>query len=168
MAEPKLIKPAAITAALEKATRYRLLNEPLQAESICRDILAIEAENQDALITLLLAITDQFDREFAGKFNDANDLLPRIQGDYEQAYYEGIINERWGNAQLGKGEQTSVGWYHAAMRCYAKAEELSPADNDDAVLRWNACVRIIRRHDFAPEKMTQDVHAMYGDDVPMR
>lgn len=166
--EPKLISTAGIPAALEKATRYRLLNEPLQAESICLDILTIDAENQEALITLLLAVTDQFEKEFAGTLETAKAIIPRISGDYERAYYEGIINERWGNAHLSKGTQTSIGWYRAAMRCYAKAEGLSEPDNDDAVLRWNTCVRIMDRYDFAPAEMRHDVHAEYGDDVPLR
>ncbi len=168
MVEPKLISPAGIPAALEKAIRYRLLNEPLEAESICRDVLAVDPENQEAVVTLLLALTDEFDKELAGALTDVQALLPKIKSEYERAYYEGIINERWGNAQLSKGAQTSVGWYHAAMRYYAKAEELSETDNDDAVLRWNTCVRIIGRYDFAPEAMTHDIHGEYGDDVPLR
>ena len=168
MVEPKLISQAGIPAALEKATRYRLLNEPLEAESICRDVLAVDPENQEAILTLLLAVTDEFDKELAGALNDAKALLPKIKGEYDRAYYEGIINERWGNAQLSKGAQTFVGWYHAAMRFYAKAEELSERGNDDAVLRWNTCVRIIGRYDFAPEAMTHDISGEYGDDVPLR
>ena len=167
MVEPKLISRAGIPAALEKATRYRLLNEPLQAESICRDVLAVDPENQEATSTLLLAVTDQFDVELAGGLNNAKSLLPNIEGEYERAYYEGIVNERWGNAQLSKLGQTSIGWYRAALRCYAKAEELSEPGNDDAVLRWNTCVRIMQRYDFAQESMTHDIHAEYGDDVPL-
>ncbi len=167
MVELKPISKSGIPGALEKATRYRLLNEPLEAESICRDVLAVDPENQEALLTLLLAVTDEFDKELAGALNDANLLLPRINGGYERAYYEGIINERWGNAQLSKTGQTSIGWYRAAMRCYAKAEELSEPGNDDAVLRWNTCVRITQRYDFAPESMTHDILAEYGDDVPL-
>lgn len=168
MVEPKLISKSGIPAALEKATRYRLLNEPLEADSICRDVLAVDPDNQEATVTLLLAVTDEFDKELAGAMNDAKSLLPKIKSEYERAYYEGIINERWGNAQLSKRGQTSIGWYRAALRCYAKAEELSNPDNDDAVLRWNSCVRIMKRHDFAPEAMTHDVNAEYGDDVPLR
>lgn len=168
MVEPKVISPAGIPAALEKATRYRLLNEPLEAESICRDVLAVEPENQEAIVTLLLAVTDQFDKEPASTLNDATALLPKISGEYERVYYEGIINERWGNAQLSKAAQPSVGWYRAAMRCYAKAEELSESDNDDAVLRWNTCVRIINRYDFADEAMTHDIHGQFDDEVPHR
>jgi len=153
---------------MEKATRYRLLNEPLQAESICRDILAIDPDNQQALTTMLLAITDEFEKAGAGTFNDAKTLLPKIESQYERAYYEGIINERWGNAQLAKGMRTSVSWFRAAMRCYTKAEELSEDDNDDAILRWNTCVRIMGRYDFVHEPMTHDVVVEFGEDMPMR
>ena len=149
MAEPKLISADGIPAALEKATRYRLLNESLQAESICRDVLAVDPDNQEATVTLLLALTDEFVEETAAMLEDVRSLLPKIQSEYERKYYEGIINERWGNAQLKKGTQTSIGWFRAAMQCYAKSEELSDPGNDDAVLRWNTCVRTTQRYDFA-------------------
>lgn len=168
MVEPKLISKSGVPAALEKATRYRLLNEPLQAESICRDILAVEPSHQDALIVLLLSITDQFDSELAGSFDEAKSLVDRIDGDYEKSYYEGIIHERWGNVRLTKGEATSIGWYRAALRCYSRAEELSDDGNDDAILRWNTCIRIMNKYQFAPESTTHDVAGEYGDDVPLR
>lgn len=151
---------------MEKATRYRLLNEPLQAESICRDILAIDQDNSEAIEILLLAITDQFDKGRAITLNHAKSLLPAITSEYERAYYEGIIHERWGNAQLSQEGPTSIGWYRSAMRCYAKAEELSEPDNDDAILRWNTCVRIMERCNFAPEQMTRDIQSEYGDHIP--
>ena len=42
----KPISPEAIPEALQKAERYRLLNEPAQAESLCQDVLAVEPNNQ--------------------------------------------------------------------------------------------------------------------------
>ncbi len=168
MTKLKPISMAGVPAAMQKATRHRLLNEPLEAESICHDVLAIDPENQHARITLLLAITDQFDKAVASAFNEAKGLLPTIQDQYAQAYYEGIVNERWGSAQLNRGIRTSIGWFRTAMRCYARAEELSDPDNDDAILRWNACVRIIDRNEFTDEPMTHDVDAEHGDDVPIR
>ena len=50
----------AIPSAIAKAERYRLLNEPGEAESICLDILQIDPHNEDARVMLLLALTDQF------------------------------------------------------------------------------------------------------------
>ena len=61
----KPISDASVSGALAKAERYRLLNEPNEAESICRDILAVEADNQQAWISLILALTDQIPHDGA-------------------------------------------------------------------------------------------------------
>ena len=138
-----------IEGALAKAERYRLLNEPGEAESICLDVLAIDPHNQPALISLLLALTDQFE-ERAGAYQRARDVLPELTGDYERAYYAGLIAERRAKAQCGpRGGGLSAGAYERlreAMDFFAQAEQLRPAGNDDARLRWNACVRFLRRH----------------------
>ena len=78
MAEPKLISADGIPAALEKSTRYRLLNESLQAESICRDVLAVDPDNQEATV----ALTDEFVEETAAMLEDTRSLLPKIQSEY--------------------------------------------------------------------------------------
>ena len=99
--ELKPISKAGVSEALERAERYRLLNEPSLAESICLDVLEVEPENQRALVTLLLAITDQFGHGAAvGK---AREILPRLKSEYEQRYFAGIIWERVAHAQLRKG-----------------------------------------------------------------
>jgi len=56
----KAISKDGIPEAISKVELYRYLNEPGEAESICRDILAIDSENQTALRLLGLSITDQF------------------------------------------------------------------------------------------------------------
>jgi hypothetical protein len=143
-----------IPAALEKAMRYRLLNEPGEAESICHDVLSIDPENQEALVTLLLATTDRFGKSYAVESTHAQELLPRLRDSYERAYYAGIISERRAKALLHKG---SHGSGHAAYDClreamtwYEQAEAIRPAGNDDALLRWNACARIIMRNKLTP------------------
>src|SRR5579864_3525344 len=68
--ELKTLSLEAVPRALAKAERYRLLNEPGEAESICRDALDADPDNQDALVMLLLALTDQFDDDAALKVND--------------------------------------------------------------------------------------------------
>ena len=60
MLELKPISRDAIPQALVKAERYRLLNEPGQAESICLDVLAVDPSNQEARVLYILALTDQF------------------------------------------------------------------------------------------------------------
>ena len=99
MADLKRILVAGMADALEKALRYRLLNEPLEAESICRDVLAVQPHNQSALVTLLLALTDQFESRFTDALDAAKTVLSQIDGYYESVYYEGIIHERGANAQ---------------------------------------------------------------------
>jgi hypothetical protein len=132
MFELRPLSPGAIPAALAKAERYRLLNEPHQAESICLDVLAVDAGNQEALATLILAITDQFrDEGTAAHVGRAERLLPRLHDEYTQAYYGAIINERRARAALDAG-RISMGYEWLL-------------GNDDAVLRWNTCVRAIER-----------------------
>ena len=99
--ELKSISEQSIPEALAKVERYRLLNEPNLAESICLDILAIVPDHQQALISLLLARTDLFQSHVHA--NAAREVLAQIKGDYERAYYDGIIWERLGNARMRHG-----------------------------------------------------------------
>jgi hypothetical protein len=146
--ELKTLSAEAIARALEKAERYRLLNEPAEAESICLDILRIDADNQRALVTLLLALTDEF--SVTPAVQQARDLLPRLHSDYERAYYAGIICERRAKACLHQGAPGSEGaaysWLRQAMHWYEQAEAIRPPENDDAMLRWNTCARLIMRN----------------------
>jgi hypothetical protein len=144
----KSISTDGVAKALEKAERYRLLNEPSLAESICQDILAAVPSHQPALVSLLLARTDQFGNGVAIK--SAEEVLQRIEGEYERAYYAGLIWERQGRAHLRQGGLCSnANTFHAlreAMAHYERAETLRPHGNDDAILRWNACARAIMRN----------------------
>jgi|SRR5581483_5990652 len=148
MFDLKTISHEAVPRSIEKAERYRLLNEPALAESICLDILRVEPTNQQALIVLLLALTDQFNSRMAE--SRPRELLNRIDGEYERAYYAGIIAERKARAQLHRGlreaEYAAHDGLREAMQWYEKAEALRPPENDDAALRWNACARTITEH----------------------
>ncbi len=139
----------AVPDALEKAVRYRLLNEPAQAESICLDILRIASDNQTALVTLLLALTDQFGTEVTA--SRAREVLEKLDGEYERAYYAGIISERSARARLRDGHPGATfkayEEFTKAMRCYEKAQTLRIPGNDDSILRWNACARTLMQHD---------------------
>lgn len=149
----KSLSKEAIPAALEKAERYRLLNEPAEAESICLDILKADPENQSALITLLLALTDRFSKGYGVSDTQANQLLARITGEYERAYYAGILAERRAKAKLAQGHPGAGHYaYHElceAMQQYEKAEKIRPSGNDDALLRWNTCARLVERNKLA-------------------
>src|ERR1700719_4349117 len=156
MSDLKPLSREAIPAALEKAERYRLLNEPGEAESICLDVLRTDPENQSALITLLLAVTDRFGKGYGVSDTQAKELLARVKGDYERAYYTGILAERRAKAKLAQG---TPGAHHyayqvlrEAMESYEKAEAMRPPGNDDALLRWNTCARIIAKNKFLPRE----------------
>jgi hypothetical protein len=146
--ELKPISPAAIPDALQKIERYRLLNEPSEAQSICEDILAIDPDNQDVLVMLLLSVTDQI--ESGGSAREARQVLPRLQSAYQRAYYAGIICERSAKALLRAGlpgsHFSAYEELEEAMRHFDAAEALRPEGNDDAILRWNTCARILMRN----------------------
>jgi hypothetical protein len=148
MFELKPISREGIPEALEKVERYRLLNEPSQAESICLDVLRIDPENQRATVMLLLALTDQFGNGIP--VNRAREVLPGVRNEYERCYYSGIVCERWAQAQIRQGSPGSgfnaYESFEDAMRWYEKAEGIRPAGNDDAILRWNTCARILMRN----------------------
>ncbi len=160
MFELKLLHKEAVPAALEKAKHYRLLNEPGAAESICLDILQIEPDNQDALVTLVLAMSDRFAKDYAVGDAQIKHYLDQISDEYERTYYSGIIYERRAKAVLDKNnpgtETTAYEFFRQAMSWFEKAEAIRPAGNDDAILRWNGCARIINRNKLAPRAMDAD------------
>ena len=148
--EPKPISRASVAAALQKAERYRVINDPSSAESICLDVLGVEPDNQQALVSLLLAITDQFAEAPNEGVRRAREVLPRLTDEYKRAYYAGIICERCAKALLapsapGAGEK-AYHWLREAMGWYEKAEAQRPAGNDESILRWNTCARLLERH----------------------
>jgi hypothetical protein len=147
MFSPKPISREGVPLALQKAERYRVINDPSSAESICLDILIVDPDNQQALVTLLLAITDQFGETPSEGIRHARELLPRLGDGYKRAYYAGIIAERAAKAQLRRGglssEEIAYHSFREAMGWYEKAEAQRPAGNDEAILRWNTCARIL-------------------------
>jgi hypothetical protein len=147
MYELKKIKKTAVPRALDKVDQYRLLNDPVNAESICRDILSIEPDNQKALVKLILTLTDQFNMGVTSQ--EAISFIPEIKDEYQREYYKGIICERQGKAMLSNNisfKHDVFEWFEEAMEAFEKADSLSPADNNEAILRWNSCVRTIERH----------------------
>lgn len=150
----KPISAEAIDEALKKAERYRLLNEPQLAESICQDILDIDPHNDEAIKTRLLAITDQFVKYSSADVNRARQLVTELASEYDRAYYAGIICERQGNAFIHSGRpgdhHSAFDWLTDAMQLFEKAESLREKGQDDAILRWNTCARQIMTHHLTP------------------
>lgn len=164
MFELKPLSREGIPQAIEKALRYRLLNEPGEAESICLDVLRVNPENQEALVLLLLALTDRFGKGYAIGATQAQEVLAHLKDPYERAYYAGIIAERRAKSQLSQGSPgakfDAYEWLHEALSWYEKAEALRPTGNDDAILRWNTCARMIMRNNLVPRQREEMEHAL--------
>jgi hypothetical protein len=142
----KRISRAGIPEAIAKAELYRYLNEPGEAESICRDILAIEPDDQTAVRLLGLSITDQFKGDMTDRYAEADKLFSTLTNVYERTYHCGLLHERKAKAQLKAGRplHTVLPIFEEAMEYFEEAAKLRPPNNDDSILRWNRCVRLLQ------------------------
>ncbi|HTD24192.1 MAG TPA: hypothetical protein VK738_16155 [Terriglobales bacterium] len=149
--ELKSISMAGVAEANAKAEHYRLLNQPKEAESICLDVLASDPENQVALRNLGLAITDQFTGHASDRYAEVEAAFNRLTNKYEHLYYTGILHERRAKSQLAAGRppHTLLVTVEEALRCFKEAEAISPPANDDSILRWNSCIRLLKSHSEA-------------------
>lgn len=144
----KSISKAGIPEAVAKVELYRYLNEPEEAESICRDILAIDAEHQLARRMLGLSITDQFTGRTGDRYEEVRSIFQGLRDPYERSYYTGLLLERRAKAQLRAGSSAHIllPLVEEALHCFGEAEKIRPAGNDDSILRWNRCVRLLENH----------------------
>jgi hypothetical protein len=113
----------------------------------------VQPDNQEALVVLLLALTDQFAQHGATKPEQrAREYLTQLTDMYERIYYEGLIHERRGRAYLARGPSHIFAYesLRDAMGAYETAMAIRPDGNDDAILRWNACVRTIQQANLQP------------------
>jgi hypothetical protein len=154
MTEPfelKPITPDGLEAAVKRAEHYRLLNHSAEARSICLDVLAVDPDRQDARVVLILALTDQFSTGESSA-HQARDHLEHLRDEYQRHYYQGIIAERQARAMLRKGPAAAFAYegFREAMHWYEQAAEIRPEGIDDAILRWNSCVRTITEANLKP------------------
>ena len=163
----KPISRAGINEAISKVELYRYLNEPGEAESICRDILAEEPEHQTALRLLGLAITDQFTGGMSDRYAEADRIFHSLANEYERKYYSGILHERKAKSQLraGRPPHTVRPSFETALKCFEEAEQIRPPDNDDAILRWNRCVRLLQSRGAEWNKDFDEFDASEGPPV---
>lgn len=165
MFELKQISKEAIPAALERAERYRLMKEPGNAESICYDILNVDPDNQQVPIILLLVLSEQFESSLYPSYDKAKEFLQRIRDKYQRSFYEGIIYERRAKSHMKQRSPGSgymaYGWFQKALKCYEDAIEIRPDGNDDAIMRWNACARIVMQiSEVRPEPEDNTVYLL--------
>ena len=151
--ELKAITPDGVDAAIDMGERYRLLNQSVQARSICQDVLAVDPDNQRALVVLVLAMTDEFGTG-AASVKKATEHANQLTDEYERRYYNGVIGERAARALLTKGPSAAFAYdgFREAMEWYEEAAKVRPEGNDLAILRWNSCVRTIQDKKLRPRQ----------------
>jgi tetratricopeptide (TPR) repeat protein len=161
----KTISKSGIAEAIAKAELYRYLNEPEEAESICRDILAADPHHALGLRTLGLTITDQFTGEATDRYAEVEKIFQSLTDPYERNYYTGLLCERRVKAQLraGRAPHTLLPLLERALQCFSEAERLHPPGNDDAILRWNRCVRLLQSQ---PAFESEEVISLDAEDSP--
>jgi len=166
----KRISTAGIGEAIEKVELYRSLNEPEEAESICRDILAIEPQHQLALRLLGLALTDQFTGRGSDRYRETEEIFLALEDPYERLYYTGITHERRAKAQLiaGQPPRSLFALFDQALHLFAEAEKIRPEGNNDAILRWNRCVRLLQNPDYEWDAFDEELASMDTQDGPPR
>jgi tetratricopeptide (TPR) repeat protein len=164
----KRISTAGIAEAVAKAELYRSLNEPEEAESICRDILTVEPQRQLALRLLGLALTDQFTGGESDRYREAELTFQQLNDPYERLYYSGILCERRAKAQLNAGQPPHMllVLFEQALHLFAEAEKVRPAGNDDAILRWNRCVRLLQNPTYVWDVWEQERVPFDAQDTP--
>jgi tetratricopeptide (TPR) repeat protein len=164
----KYISPAGIAEAIAKAELYRSLNEPEEAESICRDILNIEPQRQLALRLLGLALTDQFTGSASDRYREAEQTFQQLNDPYERLYYAGILYERRAKAQFSSGLplHALLPLFEQALLSFGEAEKVRPPGNDDAILRWNRCVRLLQTSGDVSDVWEQERTPFDAQDTP--
>ena len=117
------------------------------------------------LRTLGLTITDQFTGAPSDRYAEVEKIFQSLKEPYERLYYTGLLCERRVKAQLraGQAPHTLLPLLERALQCFSEAEKVHPSGNDDAILRWNRCVRLLQSH---PEFESEQVPSLEAWDGP--
>ncbi len=154
------IRISAVNKALEKARQYRSLLEPEIAESICLDVLKVDPDNQDVLIVYMLALLDQISRnENQTQIKTIDGTIDKLTSQYQRYYYSGLLNERRARHLLTQAMSHSFAYdyFIEALKFYQQAIERCPEKNDEAILRWNSCIRTIEKEKLKPRQDSEDL-----------
>lgn len=157
-----LIHKESIDTVLDKARQYRSLLEPDLAISICLDVFAVDADHQETLVIYILALSDTLSHGGTGAHKPDKkilDAIKKLRSDYQQSYYQGIFYERKARSLMRHAMSRSFAYnlLSQAIKCYQQAEKLSPKGCDDAILRYNACLRTIENEHLQPRQDADDV-----------
>lgn len=154
------IRISAVAEALQKAQQYRSLLEPEIAESICLDALNIDPDNQAVLVVYILALLDQISRsENQSQIKTIERTIEQLTSQYQRYYYTGLLNERRARHLLTQAMSHSFAYdyFIEALRFYQHAIDRCPEKNDEAILRWNSCIRTIEKEKLKPRRDSYDL-----------
>ena len=136
-----------LAAAITLAKHYRDLNQPEEAESICRDVLDMAPDNEEAWRTLGLALTDRFPTAWMSLFDEACAAFEKLSSPYERVYYTGIAWERFAKAQLLAGRtHNAMHAFEEALGRFDEAERCAQKEEPAPILHYNHCVRALTTH----------------------
>ena len=144
-----------IEDVLERAKQYRSLLQPDMAISICLDIFAVDEKNQEALIIYILALTDQLSQsESKVHHKKITDSIQKLDSKFLQHYYSGIFLERQARSLLKHSMSRSFAYdaFIEAISEFEIAEKMAPPHCADPVLRYNSCVRTIKKENLQPRQ----------------
>ena len=150
-----------IENVLERAKQYRSLLQPEMAISICLDIFAVDKNNQDTLVMFILALTDQLGQsESKIHHKKITDSIKRLDSDFLRHYYTGIFLERQARSLLNHSMSRSFAYsaFKEAIAEFEIAEKMAPEHCADPILRYNSCVRTIKKENLLPRQEYDDLY----------
>ena len=155
------IDKGSIEDVLERAKQYRSLLQPDMAISICMDIFAVDKNNQEALVIYILALTDQLSQsESKVHQKKITDSIKRLDSQFLQHYYSGIFFERQARSLLKHSMSRSFA-YEAFIEAIAEfeiAEKMAPEHCADPILRYNSCIRTIKKENLQPRQEFDELY----------
>jgi tetratricopeptide (TPR) repeat protein len=127
--ELKKLADKNLGAAITLAKHYRDLNQPDEAESICRDVLEVAPDDVDALRTLGLTLTDRFPTAWMSLFEEACSTFKKLPSEYtaRPACEEAIVKFEEASALAAKDDPAPILHYNRCVRALTTNPEIARA-----------------------------------------
>ena len=150
-----------IEDVLERAKQYRSLLQPEVAISICLDIFAVDKDNQNALVIYILALTDQLvQSESKIHHKKITESIKKLDSEFLRHYYSGIFLERQARGLLINSMSRSFAYeaFIEAIEEFEIAEKMAPKHCADPILRYNSCLRTIKKENLQPRQKFDELY----------
>ena len=145
----KNLESADLDAALAAAQASWAELRAEETESICLDILELDPNHRSTLDLLLRCRIELLKKGLPQSVARAQELIPQLDSDFDQAFYSGMIREAQARYLLEKRGRATSGvaysWFRHAMDDFAAASNLD-AGRVEPKLHWNACLRTLENN----------------------